>query len=125
MELAKVRVGDAERSATIDQITEQHALGRLDPTEADVRVTAALNAQTVGDLHRLTSDLPRPATPAVRAGQRRWWHQHGARTSFAAFCLLGGATATTAATDSLFVGGISLLAGTCGVVLGRFSTPDS
>lgn len=60
--------------------------------------------------------------PAQRGG---WWQQHGVRAAFPAFCLAAGAVASTAATDSVAVGVISLIAGSCGVVLGRFSKGDA
>jgi hypothetical protein len=121
VELSSVRVGDAERSLAIDRINEHFASGRLSVTEADVRVSAALDAQTVGDLHVLTSDLPRRMNAASSRGE---WRRHGTRIGFPAFCLMAGAVATFAATDSIRVGVISLIAGTCGVVLGRFSKGD-
>jgi Domain of unknown function (DUF1707) len=123
VEFSSVRVGDDERSSAIDRINEHFASGRLSVTETDVRVSAALEAQTVGDLHVLTSDLPRGMNSASSA-RGGWWRQHGTRIGFPAFCLVAGAAATTAATDSIRVGVISLIAGTCGVVLGRFSKGD-
>ncbi|MEJ7755225.1 MAG: DUF1707 domain-containing protein [Nocardioidaceae bacterium] len=125
MEFSSVRAGDAERMAAVDQINEQHALGRLDVTEADVRVTAALAAQTLGELHLLTSDLPRKTGAVVPRGRGGWWDKHGVRVAFPAFCLAAGTVATVGATDSLVVGGIALTAGICGVVLGRFSKGES
>ncbi|MDX6739720.1 DUF1707 domain-containing protein [Actinocorallia sp. A-T 12471] len=57
---AKLRVGDAERSAVADALQEHYAQGRLDPEELDDRLTRALAAKTGADLTDLLDDLPGP-----------------------------------------------------------------
>ena len=53
-----VRVGDAERDACIDTLTDHHLHGRLPVEELDRRQRAALNAVTAADLAALIADLP-------------------------------------------------------------------
>lgn len=60
----EMRVGDAERDEVVSALHEHFAQGRLSREELDERVTAALRARTVGDLRKVTSDLPPP--PGVR-----------------------------------------------------------
>lgn len=70
------RAGDFERSAVCDQLSTHFAAGRLRSDELDVRLTAAVNAETLLDLRRLVSDLPLapapppPLPPAPPAGWR-------------------------------------------------------
>lgn len=54
------RIGDAERDQAAQFLQDHHAQGRLDPTEFDERLTAALQAKTQADLDRLFIDLPSP-----------------------------------------------------------------
>ncbi|WP_195908965.1 DUF1707 domain-containing protein [Microlunatus sp. Gsoil 973] len=54
------RIGDAERDRAVQFLQEHHSQGRLDPTEFDERMTAALRAKTQADLDRLFTDLPSP-----------------------------------------------------------------
>lgn len=124
MELSKLRVGDAERGAVIDELNEQYALGRIGATEVGIRVNAALAAETMLDLHLLVSDLPRRHPPAMDEKPTGWWKERGAHAAFTVLCLGAGSAATTVAFDSLAVGVAALIAGTCGVALGRFTKPD-
>lgn len=76
-----VRVGDAEREAVLDALSEHHAKGRLTVEELDRRQHAALAAETWADLDALLTDLPaiatqtpnaeadRPATSTTSAGR--------------------------------------------------------
>jgi hypothetical protein len=65
--VSRVRVSDAERAETVSAL--QHALveGRLDFTETDERVTAALAARYDSELQLLLVDLP-PYVPAPAGG---------------------------------------------------------
>jgi Domain of unknown function (DUF1707) len=63
----RMRVSDADRERVTARLREHFAEGRLTREELDERVTAALNAKTVGDLRPLMADLPgdSPVTPPV------------------------------------------------------------
>ncbi|MEV4475194.1 DUF1707 domain-containing protein [Nonomuraea salmonea] len=56
------RVSHDEREAVVERLNNAAAEGRIDLEELDVRLSAALNAKTYGDLERLTADLP-PEVP--------------------------------------------------------------
>ena len=58
-----ILISDADRDGASARLRDHYAEGRLTREELDVRVTAALNARTFGDLRRLMADLPEP-TPA-------------------------------------------------------------
>lgn len=69
----RLRVGDAERDQVASALHEHFAQGRLTREELDERVTAALSATTVGDLRKVTEDLPAAADaplPLVTGGGR-------------------------------------------------------
>jgi DNA-binding PadR family transcriptional regulator len=51
-------VSDADRDLAAAQLREHFAVGRLTHAELDERLTAALTAQTPGDLRGLLADLP-------------------------------------------------------------------
>jgi hypothetical protein len=53
-----IRVCDRDRERATTWLCDSFAEGRLTRAELDERITAALTAQTVGDLRRLTADLP-------------------------------------------------------------------
>ena len=53
-----VRVSDQERDAVVQRVQAAFADGRLDDTEFDERMRAALTARTRGDLDVLVTDLP-------------------------------------------------------------------
>jgi len=53
-----IRVSDRDRERATARLRDSFAEGRLTRAELDERITAALNAQTVGDLRRVTADLP-------------------------------------------------------------------
>ena len=55
---AAVRVSDRERDAVVQRVQAAFAEGRLDDTEFDERMRAALTARTRGDLDVLLTDLP-------------------------------------------------------------------
>src|SRR5271157_4394955 len=60
---AGTRASDRERDAVVQRVQEAFAEGRLDDTEFDERMRAALTARTHADLDVLLTDLP-----AVAAG---------------------------------------------------------
>jgi hypothetical protein len=55
-----VRIGDAERDATMTQLREHFVAGRLTFDELTQRIDAALTAKTQRQIDGLMSDLPRP-----------------------------------------------------------------
>jgi hypothetical protein len=55
---AGLRVSDRERDAVVQRVQTAFAEGRLDDTEFDERMRAALTARTRGDLDVLLADLP-------------------------------------------------------------------
>jgi hypothetical protein len=55
-----VRVGDAERDATMTQLREHFVAGRLTFDELTERIDAALIAKTQRQIDTLIADLPRP-----------------------------------------------------------------
>ena len=60
----RIRVSDAERTATVSRLQAALVEGRLDLDETDERVTAAFAARYDEDLQVLLADLPpQPATP--------------------------------------------------------------
>ena len=67
-----VRASDSERDAAASRLQAAFAEGRLDDTEFDERMRAALTARTRTDLARLTTDLPAEALVPlpVPAGQQ-------------------------------------------------------
>jgi len=62
----ETRVSDRERDTVLQRVQEAFAEGRLDDTEFDQRMRAALTAKTRGELDILLTDLP-AAAPDARA----------------------------------------------------------
>ena len=60
----ELRIGDAERDAAVEALSEHFAAGRLSKDEFDERTTAAWTARTLGALAPLFADLPAPQAPA-------------------------------------------------------------
>src|ERR1700691_4576453 len=56
-----VRIGDAERDATMTQLREHFVAGRLTFDELTERIDLALAAKTQGQIDGLMADLPHPA----------------------------------------------------------------
>ena len=54
----RIRVSDQDREQATVRLRDSFAQGRLTREELDERITAALNARTIGDLRRVTADLP-------------------------------------------------------------------
>jgi Domain of unknown function (DUF1707) len=64
-----IRASDRDRDAVLQRVQEAFAEGRLDDTEFDERMRAALAARTQGELDVLLTDLPAAeATGAVSTG---------------------------------------------------------
>ncbi len=60
-----LRAGDSDRDATIAELREAFAQGRLTQPEFDERLGQAQQARTYGELAHITADLPATATPSV------------------------------------------------------------
>lgn len=71
----RMRVSDADRERVTARLREHFAEGRLTQEELDERITATLNAKTVGDLRRVMADLPEPeaAGAPTGPGSARGW----------------------------------------------------
>jgi hypothetical protein len=64
----RMRVSDADRDRVTARLREHFGEGRLAHDEFDERISAALNAKTVGDLRRVMADLPEPVPAQVPWG---------------------------------------------------------
>ena len=73
------RIGDAERDQAAEYLRDHMTAGRLDATEFDERLTAALRAKVQSDLDRLFTDLPSPTprSPSGKAAPPVLSHQPG------------------------------------------------
>jgi len=56
----RIRISDHDREHATARLCDHFAEGRLTREELDERITAALSAQTAGDLRRVMADLPKP-----------------------------------------------------------------
>jgi len=54
------RASDQERDAVVEHLQSAFVEGRLDVNEYQSRLDAAMSARTLGELRRLTTDLPAP-----------------------------------------------------------------
>src|SRR5690606_41194073 len=54
----RMRASDSDRDAAAERLALALSEGRLDLTEYDERLSAAMHAKNVGELARLTEDLP-------------------------------------------------------------------
>lgn len=54
------RISDADRDAAVEMLRQHFELGRLDPSEFEQRMGAALTARVAADLDPLFVDLPDP-----------------------------------------------------------------
>jgi DUF1707 SHOCT-like domain len=59
-----LRIGDAERDATMAQLRDHFVAGRLTFDELTERLDLTLAAKTQGQIEGLMADLPRPPQPA-------------------------------------------------------------
>ncbi len=53
-----IRASDADRDAAADRLRIAAGEGRLEPSELEDRIAAALRARTIGELRALVRDLP-------------------------------------------------------------------
>ncbi len=89
-----MRISDADRERVTGRLRDHYAEGRLTADELDERVTATLNAKTVGDLRPIMADLPEPgpvgpqAGPPPRNQDPRYVYQRGPRLVPVALLLL-------------------------------------
>jgi DNA-binding PadR family transcriptional regulator len=60
---ADLRIGHAEREATVAALAEHFAQGRITLDELDARLDAAFTATTQGEISQVTWDLPHEMTP--------------------------------------------------------------
>ncbi|MFC4586939.1 DUF1707 SHOCT-like domain-containing protein [Sphaerisporangium corydalis] len=67
-----LRIGDAERDEVMTALREHFAQGRLTHDELDERLDTALGARTVGDLRRVTADLPEQRSQRPAAYDAPW-----------------------------------------------------
>lgn len=65
---SRMRVGDQERAAVAERLSQAHADGRLTLEEFEERQARCWQARTMGDLAVLVADLPQP--PPVSLPQR-------------------------------------------------------
>jgi len=66
----EMRVSDAERRAVAEALSTHYADGRLDETELNERLDAAMGAKTRDDLAPLLVDLPRLGGPEPARASR-------------------------------------------------------
>src|SRR5437868_9734626 len=64
-----LRIGDAERDATMAVLRENYAQGRLAHEELEERLGLALNARTTRDLNEIVRDLPAAGVRAAAGPQ--------------------------------------------------------
>ena len=64
-----LRIGDAERDATMEQLREHFAAGRLTLDELTERIDFALTAKTQTQIDALMADLPRPRRQPAHLGR--------------------------------------------------------
>jgi Domain of unknown function (DUF1707) len=73
-----LRIGDAERDATMTQLREHFAAGRLTLDEVTQRIDLALTAKTQGQIDGLMADLPQlPSGAAAEPQQQGLDHEAG------------------------------------------------
>ena len=76
-DLPELRASHADRDRVVDALRVAAGEGRLTAEELDSRLEIALSARTLGELARLTTDLP--TTPATRVKDILVVEQHGGR----------------------------------------------
>ncbi|MGW3289590.1 DUF1707 SHOCT-like domain-containing protein [Streptomyces sp. NPDC001002] len=75
--LPDLRASHEDRDRVVDVLRIAAGDGRLDAEELDIRLENALTARTLGDLAKLTADLP--TAPAARAKDLLLVEQHGGK----------------------------------------------
>jgi hypothetical protein len=73
----RIRVSDADRDQVTALLRDHFAAGRLTSAELDERLSAALNAKTVGDLRRVMADLPGQVPATAQQAARPPWAEPG------------------------------------------------
>lgn len=68
-----LRASDTDRERVAERLRTNHADGRLDTAEFTERIDRCYQAKTVGELDRLTADLPRAMPIERRRWQPRVW----------------------------------------------------
>ena len=76
-DLPELRASHADRDRVVDALRVAAGEGRLTAEELDSRLEIALSARTLGELARLSTDLP--TTPATRVKDILVVEQHGGR----------------------------------------------
>ena len=71
MDIFVVRIGHAEREATVEVLAEHHVQGRLSVEELDRRQSVAMESVTQAELTALVADLPPLARVPARTPGRR------------------------------------------------------
>ena len=74
-----LRIGDAERDATMEQLREHFVAGRLTLDELTERIDLALAAKTQRHIDGLMADLPRPPKAARDQSQQTALDQDASR----------------------------------------------
>jgi len=65
-----IRASDSDRERTGQALRDHYAQGRLNADELSTRLDGVYAATTLGELNRLTADLPRlPASPSARRSE--------------------------------------------------------
>ena len=73
-----LRIGDAERDATMTQLREHFAAGRLTFDELTERIDLALASKTQGQIEHLMADLPQlPSARVAQSDQPGFDHDAG------------------------------------------------
>lgn len=115
-EMFLMRIGDDERLACVDVLTEHHVRGRLGVVEFERRREEALAAVTEGDLVRLTADLPHPLArrePSRRGPTAARFGRTALRKGAPAAVVVGAAAGTAAAAnEALYHGGPEIFVAT-------------
>jgi hypothetical protein len=74
-----MRASDQERDAVVEHLQSAFVEGRLDVTEYQSRLDAAMSARTLGELRQLTTDLPAPRLDPRKQELERAQKQREAR----------------------------------------------
>ncbi len=83
----RMRAGDAERHAVVEQLGTHFAQGRLTVDEFDERVVQANAAVYLDQLPALTADLPQDPPPRRRPARQQTWAPAGALVALLAVLL--------------------------------------